>query len=239
LLLSPHPDDLVFSCFSVLAKPKGLHNRAIVFFNISTFSRWPIHSRRLVSTYRTLEDRFVLGSLHVEVKYLFGRDSSLESSSDTNDQLDWDLNLEIPSAIYSPLGVGHNENHLQVRDWAVKHWVRWQKKCSLLFYEDLPYAAKLGDTLEDKEVVITRELEAICGNIEFILEPLSGEDLARKLRFSKLYYSQTDYTDLLKSFAKQRGRSTETGFAEAFYRVMQKVPDALPVPHRSSALKKQ
>ena len=79
LLLSPHPDDLVFSAFSILTKKED--NLALVFFNVSSFTRWPVKSKKLVTGYRTLEDRAILRSLKTKVKYLNLEDNSLKKSA--------------------------------------------------------------------------------------------------------------------------------------------------------------
>jgi hypothetical protein len=218
LFLSPHPDDLVFSCFSAI-KPE-FTNVAIIFFNSSTFTRWPIHSKTLVSAYRTLEDRLVLGVLGVKPRYLFLSDTSIINPIGRIPGIEWDLKIDVPSGIYCPLGVGYNRNHIQVREWAIRHWLEWQKNCDLFFYEDLPYAAKLESSRAEEEVSILKELESRCGKIEPLLKPLSAEMLSRKLLLSRLYFSQTDYTSLLESFAKFRGKSTQTGLAEAVYKVV-------------------
>jgi hypothetical protein len=218
LMLSPHPDDLVFSCFSALSFPK-IERRAIVFFNSSRFSRWPIRSEKLVSTYRTLEDSFVLNTLGVNVTYLFEKDSSINNPSTVTPKV-WNMRLDRPARIYCPLGIGNNRNHLEVRDWAIKRWLGWKKSCELFFYEDLPYAGKIEGSLTETESAIIKSLEPVCGRlIDLRLEPLSADTLARKLFFSKMYYSQTDYSGLLERFAKLRGRKLESGFAEAVFRV--------------------
>jgi len=129
------------------------------------------------------------------------------------------MQLEMPSRIYSPLGVGGNANHIQVREWAVKHWLYWEKKCDLFFYEDLPYAAKLESSLNETEQSILREVEPSCGKIYPCLEPLSKKMLERKLLLSRFYFSQTDHSSLLEKFAELRGKSTKTGFAEAMFNV--------------------
>src|SRR5579872_2675702 len=114
LLLAPHPDDLVFSAFSALSsKEKKL---AIVFFNVSTFSRWPIRSRTLVTLLRTLEDKFILNFLGTKVKYLFKKDSSLLATDPTNNKAWASWIKPPPSSIFCPLGIGEHPNHKQVRN---------------------------------------------------------------------------------------------------------------------------
>ena len=214
LLLSPHPDDLVFSVFSILTKEEN--NLALVFFNISSFTRWPVKSKKLVTGYRTLEDRAILRSLKTKVKYLNLADNSLKDSTD-NDLLSIKkLELDLPAKIYSPLGVGGSPNHLQVRNWAINHWIGWERKTELYFYEDLPYAAK-SDDLEQEEEHILQELEKTCGPLQKLAEPLTAAQLDRKLRKCRSYFSQTDYSKLIGNHAKNRADSS-TKFAEIFYR---------------------
>ncbi len=86
--------------------------------------------------------------------------------------------------------------------------------------KNLPYAAKLESSRDNEEISILKGLESRCGKIGLSLEPLSAEMLSRKVLLSRLYFSQTDYSSLLENFAKIRGRSIETGFAEAMYKVV-------------------
>jgi len=215
LLLSPHPDDLVFSAFSILVKKQK--NLAIVFFNVSSFTRWPVKSKRLVTGFRTLEDRTILRSLKTRVKYLHLEDNSLKESSDSDLLSTEGLDLELPATIYSPLGVGGSPNHLQVRKWAVEKWLSWEKKSMLNFYEDLPYAAKTKN-LEVEEKQLLRELERTCGSLQKIKEPLTKTQLERKLRMCRYYFSQTDYSDLIGKHASNRADPGSMEFAEIFYR---------------------
>jgi len=217
LLLSPHPDDLVFSAFSILSKKTN--NLALVFFNVSSFTRWPIRSVKLISSYRTLEDRAILRSLKTKVRYLFSEDDSVKRSKGTDRLSSWDIKVDLPRRIFSPLGVGGSPNHLQVRNWAIERWIAWDKKCELIFYEDLPYAAKIRNA-EQIESQMISELRPSCGMIEKKLEPLSASQVARNMRLCKAYFSQTDYSEIIGDYAKIRGTSTSTGFAEMFYRVV-------------------
>ena len=214
LLLSPHPDDLVFSAFSILIK--NPNNLALVFFNVSRFTRWPVKSKKLVTSYRTFEDRTILRSLKTKVKYLHLEDNSLKDSTDSDFISNLKVGLDFPTKIYSPLGVGNSPNHLQVRKWAVDQWIKWERKPQLYFYEDLPYAAKL-ENLEHEEERIIVELERSCGPLQKHAESLTGAQLQRKLRMCRAYFSQTDYTELIGQHAKKRAGPTMK-FAEIFYR---------------------
>jgi hypothetical protein len=214
LLLSPHPDDLVFSAFSILTKKEN--NLALVFFNVSSFTRWPVKSKKLVTGYRTLEDRAILRSLKTKVKYLNLEDNSLKKSAEIGLLSNQKFEPELPAKIYSPLGVGGSPNHLQVRDWAVNRWIGWERKTELFFYEDLPYAAK-SDDLEQEEGRIIRELEKTCGPMQKLAEPLTATQLDCKLRKCRAYFSQTDYSKLIGNHAKNLANSS-TKFAEIFYR---------------------
>jgi LmbE family N-acetylglucosaminyl deacetylase len=211
LLLSPHPDDLVFSAFSVVTKKRN--NLALVFFNVSSFTRWPIKSRKLVTGYRTLEDRAILNSLGAKVKYLNLEDNSLKKSGQILQLSDKESKLEPPERIYSPLGVGNSPNHLEVRDWAIKRWISWKKQSTLYFYEDLPYAAKLENAGSAEKTIID-ELEKACGPIEQVKEHLTESQISRKVRLCKSYFSQTDYSEMIGNHAKS------VGSAEIFYRAV-------------------
>jgi hypothetical protein len=217
LLLSPHPDDLVFSAFSILSKQEN--NFALVFFNFSNFTRWPIRSAKLVSGLRTFEDKAILSTLKAKVRYLFSEDDSVKVPEGTAGLKSWDIKIDFPHKIFSPLGVGGSPNHLQVRNWAIKRWNDWNKKCELIFYEDLPYAAKIENSKQAESQIIN-ELQRSCGRIEENLETLSASQVADKIRMCKAYFSQTDYSEIIGKYARIQGRSTLTGFAEMFYRVL-------------------
>ncbi len=217
LLLAPHPDDLVFSAFSVLSRPNA-RNIACVFFNVSKFTRWPFKSVKIVTAYRTLEDRLILGFAGVKkVTYFFGKDSSV---TEANDSTIFNLSgFSMPSKIFSPAGVGEDPNHIAVRETAISTWKLWGKLPELFFYEDLPYAAKLIDCEEIEKSILT-DLSKKCGRkIEEKICPLSQTELFRKTSLSKAYFSQTNYSDLLGKYAKLKGRNSATGFAEIFFRV--------------------
>src|SRR5712691_2216056 len=76
LFLSPHPDDLVYSTFSALTEASK-SRFAIVFFNVSGFTRWRFLSRPAVTLLRTLEDRLLLNLMGVRVSYRNLSDSSI------------------------------------------------------------------------------------------------------------------------------------------------------------------
>ena len=211
LLLSPHPDDLVFSAFSALTKCDE-SDLIVVFFNVSKFTRWPIRSRKLVTLYRTTEDRAILRMAGAKnVAYLFARDNSLEQPNKVGD---WSRELEPPESILSPLGIGNNQNHVFVRNEAVKQWKIWSRSPRLLFYEDLPYAAKISNPEAELKSLIA-SLETECGPLKEVVQPLSPLETSRKKRLCKAYYSQTDYSELIAKHASLRGK--ETGFAELFF----------------------
>src|SRR5207245_11228947 len=68
LFLSPHPDDLVYSTFSALTDTSKSRS-AIVFFNVSSFTRWRFLSRPAVTLLRKLEDRLLSNFMGVRVSY--------------------------------------------------------------------------------------------------------------------------------------------------------------------------
>ena len=174
---------------------------------------------KLVSSIRTLEDKAILSALKTKVRFLFSEDNSLNGSKKAEQLESWDIKIDLPHKIFSPLGVGGSSNHLQVRNWAIKRWIAWNKKCELIFYEDLPYAAKIENSKQIESQIIN-ELQRSCGKIEENLELLSASQVAQKIRMCKAYFSQIDYSEIIGKYAKIRGLSTSTGFAEMFYRVV-------------------
>ncbi len=216
LLLSPHPDDLVFSVFSIVSRP-GTNNTAVIFFNVSRFTRWPLKSVKLVSVYRTLEDRLILGTLGVKsVTYLFQKDSSANSKG-ISEVIDLAHRFAMPSRMFCPLGIGENPNHVAVRQSAISNWVRWGKTPELYFYEDLPYAAKENDSEKIESEIVANLSRACDSKIVRRIQSPSSSQLAKKIYLSKAYFSQTDYSLLLETHAKIKGKDSETGFAEILF----------------------
>jgi hypothetical protein len=225
LLLSPHPDDLVYSAYASLSdrtRPK----LGVVFFNVSRFALGRLLPMVPVTALRTLEDRLILGWNGVKARYFFLRDSSLRENNDNQSLGRWPLAPGpsvggTPHRIFAPLGVGAHEDHLLVRKAAISWWsTEYRRIPQICFYEDLPYAAR-SENLWAEEERIVNELEAECG----VLQPehwrLRPPLLRRKLLFSRFYLSQADKVELFLTHAIQVGRLSGDGPAERYFCTVQ------------------
>jgi hypothetical protein len=126
-------------------------------------------------------------------------------------------NLPRPIRIFCPLGVGGNTNHLFVRQIAIRQWIDWDKNPELIFYEDLPYAARISDNQDFSLATCLRNISSTIPDIKQIYRPLSREQMKQKILLAKAYFSQTDYSDLLLDHARALGAECSEGFAEKYY----------------------
>jgi LmbE family N-acetylglucosaminyl deacetylase len=212
--MSPHPDDLVYSAFSVLNH--GLSLRiAVVLFNVSCFTKWGLKPKPLVSLLRTLEDKVALGLLGVKPVHVYLGDTTARRRPLTGGLELRLLEDSAPQRIYCPLGIGSHPDHLITRRVALEHWIKWGKQPEFYLYEDLPYAARLRET-DELERGCVKALES-CGNVTRMYQTLSQEQMMKKLRISRLYVSQNDQTKLLSKRAKEVGAEFGVEYAEKFY----------------------
>jgi len=208
LLLSPHPDDLVYSAFSALIEP---FNRkvAVTVFSLSRFTKWGLGSPRLVSTFRKLEDKLAFTLLGVRSFHLDQPDTSVVVARRSTPRL-----VCRPNIIYSPLAVGSHPDHLVTRGLAIRMWLEANRRPRLFFYEDLPYAAR-GVGYEG----VLEALSCEVGLLKPHFIPLSEYQLRLKMLFSRLYITQTDYTGLLRRRAEENGLNCGVRYAEVFFEV--------------------
>src|SRR3954470_9976343 len=151
LLLSPHLDDVVFSCWTALTGP-GEKRVVNVFAGVppSGFvTKWDracgaqesaAHVRE-----RIAEDAEVLRRLGCEPHYLPFVDRQYGAPRPTLAEIDAAVGEVVPAArvAYAPAGLGFSHSdHLLVRDYA-----RWlaQQGMPVILYADLPYAVRCGD----------------------------------------------------------------------------------------------
>ncbi|HKW03770.1 MAG TPA: hypothetical protein VJN71_00600 [Nitrososphaerales archaeon] len=212
LLLSPHPDDLVFSTFSILSN--RTEKLALIYFNVSKFTRWKIKSKLIITTIRTLEDKVILSLLGTKSAYLFLPDDSIQKSTSQGlEGRDISLLKGTPSEIYCPLGVGGNPDHLIVRDRGIRLHRSFDKKPKLFFYEELPYAARHSDSTESR----LQEISPFFTSLKPIASFLTSDEMKIKLIASRAYISQNDHRVLLLNRAKEVGEESSVRYAEMFY----------------------
>ncbi|PSN82887.1 hypothetical protein B9Q02_11125 [Candidatus Marsarchaeota G1 archaeon BE_D] len=206
LLLSPHPDDVVYSAFFYLKHDQK--RVCVTLFNVSSFNKWRLQSKFLTTTLRTLEDKLVLSLLRCKSVHLYLEDSSVRVCRKPNPSL-WVK--ESPSIIVAPAAIGSHIDHLVTRELAIKLFEEI-KNCELVLYQDLPYAAKISDLKKEEDA-----LSGVIGNIKERVLPLTKEEIKKKVKMAKLYFSQTDYTALIVEHAKRVGKEAGFEYAEKYY----------------------
>jgi LmbE family N-acetylglucosaminyl deacetylase len=216
LLLSPHPDDVVYSAFSILND--GLRRKVVATpFNVSDFSRLKRSlklPKEIVSFWRTIEDRLVMRALGVEVFYLFFPDSLVRTGVGFAGLERLADRLSSSTArIVAPLGVGGHPDHIATRDFAVKQF-RDKLVPELVLYEDLPYAADSEDVEEEENSIL---LALNLPGVNAWLNKMNARAFKRKIMFSRLYLSQSDRATILERHATYLGGKCGARFAERFY----------------------
>jgi LmbE family N-acetylglucosaminyl deacetylase len=216
LFFSPHPDDLVYSAFSALMEQSDV-GMAVVFFNVSRFTKWGLLPKYFVTMTRTLEEKIILTRLRVRTSFLWLEDTSSRSSPIDRQVIASKLKrIHGPlQNIFCPLGVSGHLDHLAVRSAAIEYWLRCCSKPRISFYEDLPYAAKIKE-IECEVETCVRLLSRSCGRLSIHYQPLSADQFRRKAFFSRLYFTQNDHTNLLKKHAKELGKRSKTAYAERY-----------------------
>jgi hypothetical protein len=216
LFLCPHPDDLVYSAFAAAADYAGEAD-ALVFFNVSRFTKWGLLPKNLVTIARTVEEKLILRRLRLRSSFLWKEDSSSREGAVNSKQLSSYLNASQWTIrnLFCPLGIANHPDHLAVRDVALEYWSNAAAKPKLCLYEDLPYAARIGDADLQLERCLHALSESYC---DFSVQywPLSQRLFKKKLFFSRLYLTQNDHTDLLEGHARELGRRCQSPYAERY-----------------------
>jgi LmbE family N-acetylglucosaminyl deacetylase len=217
LFLSPHPDDLVYSAFSALLEHSGV-GRAVIFFNVSRFTKWGLLPKYIVTMMRTLEERIILTRLRVRPSFLWMEDSSSRSSPINGEAVASKLAVFQGAFqyIFCPLGISRHSDHMAVRSAAIDYWLTCGKKPRIRFYEDLPYAARMRDIDFEVETCV-RELSRSCGRLSTCYHPMNADQFKRKLFFNRMYLTQNDHSRLLKKHAEELGKKSEQAFAERYF----------------------
>jgi LmbE family N-acetylglucosaminyl deacetylase len=216
LFLSPHPDDLVYSAFSALTEQSKV-GLAVVFFNVSRFTRWGLLPKTFVSLARTCEEKIILARLQVKSSFVWLEDSSSRSYLIDREVIDSTLSsFRGPlQNLFCPLAVSGHADHLAVRNAAIDYWLKRDAKPRICFYEDLPYAAKMEE-IEHEIGRCVRQLSRSCGRLSVCYNPLNADQFKRKLFFSRLYLTQNDHTRLLTKHAEELGKRCGGAYAERY-----------------------
>jgi len=220
IVISPHLDDAALSCGG-----RMLGDQAVLVVNVFSKTAWwrfgiGDDQREKIQTCREMEENLVArlsGAAMVALglpeallrgypmEDVFGRVRE-EPSSSTATQIflsNVTVTTENPlSHWYLPLGVGNHVDHILTRDAAISVLRQAAiKETHVHFYEDLPYAAKLGPTAD------------FSGNVHgFILheEILEIDELLTwKLELLRAYWSQFRWSELaeLGVYARAIGES--------------------------------
>jgi LmbE family N-acetylglucosaminyl deacetylase len=214
LLLSPHPDDIVYSAFSVLSD----HTRpklALVFFNTTGFTRFGLFPVAFVTMARTLEDWLIMTIAGSAASYLFLPDSLARSESPESADLEARLRFKDlhPRRIVAPLGVGGHPDHLLVRNFAISLWHK-SKSPELFLYEDLPYATR-SPNLRSEEETIVHSIQ--IPGLRESCRRMNEREMSRKAFFGGLYVTQSNKREILVRHAERVGSACGGPYAERFY----------------------
>lgn len=171
LFISPHPDDIAYSCFASLVNPPGdLKSTLIVtVFNRSLTALNGFGERGSVegiTQVRRKEELLFASTVGCQVQFLEFPDISVRFTSayssigyiSRTDAIYFKVKKSLSKIIipflgkipiYIPLGIGEHPDHCIVRD-AVKEIIYespvQHSPHFLLFYEDLPYAIKFAES---------------------------------------------------------------------------------------------
>jgi len=217
LFLSPHPDDLVYSAFGAVSRLSGKAD-ALVFFNVTRFTKWGLLPKNIVTPVRTVEEAIILARLRLGISFLWMDDYSLRGRAGEK-QLSLELIHCRPPLqnLFCPLGIGDQPDHLAVRDLAVRYWRKMSHKPRIWFYEDLPYAARIpriDEVVENCVRSISQSEGLRASTLQYW--PLDSPLFRKKLFFSRLYLSQNDQTELLERHGRELGKKCNSAYAERY-----------------------
>jgi LmbE family N-acetylglucosaminyl deacetylase len=219
IFLSPHFDDVAFSCGGLIRKIKNICNRIII-VNVFTKSIWAPYmeitqkSEDLVSKIRYNEDLSYCNSLNIENIRLGFIDSSLRGYDDVtellaevnNDYIYFSVKYAILDIlkslcvhyVFCPSGIGNHIDHVIVFE-AIKEFENIEK----IFYEDMPYACSFtsdqnsvfvfNKTKYQNEfyIDITETFDQMLNDIKAYSSQI-GEEIYNKLVYSLIRYSYDD-----------------------------------------------
>ena len=216
IFLSPHPDDLVYSAFSALVEQTGV-GTAVIFFNVSRFTKWGLLPKYFVTPLRTLEERIILTRLRVRPSFLWLDDSSSRGYPINGQKVASKLDRFRGAFryVFCPLGISEHPDHATVRSAAIDYWLKCGSKPRICFYEDLPYAAKMKEAEVEVERCV-RKLSQFCDHLCICYHPMNIDQLKRKIVYSRLYLTQNDQSKLLKRHAQLIGKKCGRAYAERY-----------------------
>jgi LmbE family N-acetylglucosaminyl deacetylase len=232
-LLSPHPDDIAYSCGGLVARrPAGVELHMLTVFGKSKWAVKRALRRRppeLTTAQRLAEDRAYCDAAGIHYTALELPDAGLAGFDDVTELRPcsddarrapaaaaiaaWCARLR-PDHILAPAAIGGHVDHVIVRDAARA----LATSAAIAFYEDLPYAATLPlDALE-------RGLRD--AGLEPFLAVELGAALDAKLAAMRGYASQTDDENL----ERVRDHALRLGGGRAVERLWRRAQSDREVP---------
>lgn len=209
IVLSPHFDDAIFNCFSVLQKPKAMA--------ITIFAKAPDKNVKTIwdrlcgeaSSYKMVEKRAtenisalkLVKAKNLNLDYF---DAQYRTTKDDLDGLYTNLkkNLNQDSIVYAPLALSKlfaHPDHIIVRDIGLDLFKAGYK---VVFYPDQPYMRFPAHTKLRKSTILkkTNKLSTKLGyKLEYRVERLLKADLALKKQAMHKYESQYFFTNLFSA----------------------------------------
>ncbi|HEX8080322.1 MAG TPA: PIG-L family deacetylase [Jatrophihabitans sp.] len=207
VVLSPHLDDAVLSCFAVLSRQGTATTVVTVFAGVpgpGTVGRWDASQGVSRSdeylAERAADDLDVMAGLGVRAVHLPLLDEQYRTSRLTTRSLARRLEQHVEGAdVHAPAGFGQHPDHVLVRDAALRAFTGM---ASLRLYADLPYAADQGWPLECRDGSCGRDLPETLPGIASRPrvtgcehEALTAETASAKLRCLARYRSQFPLLD--------------------------------------------
>lgn len=202
VVLSPHLDDAVLSCFAVLSRPGPARTVVTVFAGVpepGAAGEWDASQGVARSdeymAERVADDLEVMAGLGVRAVHLPLLDQQYRTSRLTSRSLARRLERYADGAdVYAPAGFGQHPDHVLVRDAALR---AVPSMASLHLYADLPYAADQGWPLDCQDGSCRRALADLLPRIASRPhlvgcehEALPPETASAKMRCLAKYRSQ-------------------------------------------------
>lgn len=202
VVLSPHLDDAVLSCFAVLSRQGTTRTVVTVFAGVpepGATGTWDASQGVARSdehmAERVADDLDVMAGLGARAVHLPLLDQQYRTSRLTSQSLARRLEPHVEGAhVYAPAGFGQHPDHVLVRDAALRAFAGM---ASLRLYADLPYATADGWPLDCQDGSCARNLADVLpatasrprvAGCEH--EALTSETAAVKLRCLAKYRSQ-------------------------------------------------
>lgn len=207
VVLSPHLDDAVLSCFAVLSRQGTTRTVVTVFAGVPEAgqqglwdaSRGVTRSDEYMAE-RVADDLDVMAGLGARAVHLPLLDEQYRRTRLTSQSLARRLEPYTEGAnVYAPAGFGQHPDHVLVRAAALRAFAGM---ASLHLYADLPYAARHGWPLDCRDGSCGRDLgKALPRTVARLWvtgcehEALSAETASAKMRCLAKYRSQFPLLD--------------------------------------------